>query len=601
MLGSSRRTQRPRRRRAQLAMLMAALSGAWLMAAPTEAQQSDAFYLRKNGAFYHYPRESRTTFASLTARIESGYYAERGVHTLAIYCPYRAGGLWRGVPALDFFTTNPETGSVADFKAMTAAAHARGMAVILYMGLLFVDHESPLWIKAQNDHASGVSSMEEASFRWAAQPGAEVPEFGAWDYSELAGAHFGTSWDHPALDLAGSAAQSLVRQVLSFWLDQGVDGFEYDAPSGFWGATPALLKQLLSDHPNAHGSGPKYLIGEGHFANPDNAHENDALGFTHVLLSGDDDQSSVAWETIRGELSLDELEAHFALHIDGRRSAGRGVKSVSLYTQMSAEERALEAALLAGNGSHMEIEYDTNYALLSAEQQRHYDTVLKALARSEAEAPRAARVRLSTDSPDTEYAVLRTSPDGKERAVNVYNVARSPATVRVLLTGQGFQEGELGFDLVAESDGPAVRDGQLRLELPALGYAFLRFGAARNPSGDAGGGGAPRDAGGEAGAADAGSGLDMTGTPSDAGAPFDAESDAETLRDASAAPSSPEAAEPPAEDDAAEDEAERPARGGGCATRAPSPEAPASALPGLLLLTWRALRRRRTSERPLSG
>src|SRR5690606_24333402 len=132
-----------------------------------EGEPDAPFYLRQNGSFYHYVRENGTTFQSIERRIREGYYLERGIHILSIYCPYHASEEWRGVPALDFFSTNPNTGSVADFESMVRAAHRADMHVIVYLGLLFVNERNPLWIKAQHDRKAGVPSAEVSTFRWA--------------------------------------------------------------------------------------------------------------------------------------------------------------------------------------------------------------------------------------------------------------------------------------------------------------------------------------------------------------------------------------------------------------------------------------------------
>lgn len=434
--------------------------------------------MRAGGSFYHYVRENSTTFSSITARIKEGYYAARGVKILTIYCPYKATEEWSGVPALDFFSTNPNTGSIADFEAMTAAAHENGMAVIMYAGLLFVDEKNPTWLKADKDHANGVDSPEASIFRFAANHDGEVPEFGSWMESEQGG-FFAASWNHPAIDIGREPGRKYVESVIKFWLDKGVDGFEYDAPGGFWGGTPSLLKQLLVDLPqNYDKTRPKYLIGEGHYAAASNEKANNTVGFTHVLLSGDSDDRSVATDVMNGTSSVDALEQHFARYVDARRAAGRGVRSVSLYDlDMTPAERALEAAVLAGNGSYMEIDHDSVYSEMSAEHQRQYDTVFKALASSAAEAPGAGRKRLTTGNSDSmEYAVLRTSPTGMERAVNVYNFENAPATVVVNLAGSGIPDGSVAFDLVTQANANKVSAQKYTVQLPALGYAFLRFG-----------------------------------------------------------------------------------------------------------------------------
>jgi hypothetical protein len=360
------------------------------------AQAAEPFFMRQTGGMFHYPRESDTKFASIKTRIEMGYYSSRGIRNLIFYCPYKATEEFRGVPAVDHFATNPNTGTVEDFGAMATAAHAHGMAVVAYMGLLFFDPTAPIWVKAQMDHKAGTASKEANMFLWADDADGDVADYGGWEYSDAAGSFFATSWERPAIYLGTADGREYVKSVLKFWMDLGVDGFEYDSVESFWGADYDILKDVLSTYPNSYSNGQKYLIREGPMAGYDNAEESDVIGLTHVLLSGDTDDRSVATDVMNGEMTVDALEAHFATFLDARRARGRGAKAVSNYSEMPAAERALEAAVLAGSGAVMEIDNDMNYKLLDAATQQQYDTVFVALARSTAEAPGASRRRVPT-------------------------------------------------------------------------------------------------------------------------------------------------------------------------------------------------------------
>jgi len=456
----------------------------------------EPFFMKQTGGFYHYVRESSTTFASIKSKIESDYYSARGVRNLIFYCPYRASEEYRGVPAVDFFSTNPNTGSVDDFRAMVTAAHAKGMGVVAYMGLLFVDPENAIWLKAQQDHKAGVNSPEANTFLWADEPSDEVQDYGGWEYSEIADSYYATSWERPAIHVGHADGRAYVKSVLAFWLALGVDGFEYDSLESFWGQTPSILKDLLVTYPNTHTPGQKYLLREGPLASYGNAEESDSIGLTHVLLSGDTDDRSVATDVVSGEMTVDQLETHFATFLDARRAAGRGAKAVSNYSDMSAGERAFEAAVLAGNGAVMEIDYDEIYKLLDQNTQKQYDAVFAALARSTAEAPGASRKRVPTGSNKLTYGVVRVSTDGAARVLNLYNFAKQPSMLQVDLSGTGISPGDVPLDLVTNAPGAAVTATAYSVSLPALGYALLGFGQL---NGGGGTGGVPAETAGSGG------------------------------------------------------------------------------------------------------
>jgi MYXO-CTERM domain-containing protein len=460
------------------------------------AQAAEPFFMQQTGGFFHYVRESSTKFSDIKAKIESGYYASRGVRNLIFYCPYSATDEFRGVPAVDHFATNANTGTVEDFGAMVVAAHARGMAVSAYMGLLFVDPTNAIWVKAQKDHEAGTHSTEEKIFRWAAQDSDDAQEYGGWDYSDAAGSYYATSWERPAIDLDRAEGRAYVESVLEFWMDLGVDGFEYDSIESFWGGTPEILKDVLVTYPNGYSTGQKYLIREGPTASFDNEEENDLIGLTHILLSGDTDDRSVATDVMDGSMTVDDLEEHFAKYLDARRKVGHGAKAVSHYRDDTPAERALDAAVLAGNGAVMEIDFDQNYSALDQAHQQQYDAVFVGLARSSAEAPGASRKRVPA-TPDTAYAIVRQSVDGAERALNVYNFAKQPAMVKVDLSDTGIVAGDAPVDLVTDKPATAVAGNQYTVSLPASGYALLGFSETTNTGGspdvpdpDAGTGGA---------------------------------------------------------------------------------------------------------------
>jgi hypothetical protein len=433
------------------------------------------FYLSLNGAYFYYPRESSTRFGTIRENIESGYYDARGVQFLTFYCPYRAAEEWRGVPAIDFFDTNPNTGTIEDFRAMAAAADAHGIAVTMYIGLLFVDWENARWIQAQRDHAARVDSDAENTFLWEGDPGYGNPARSAAGYahSAVAGANFATSWDHPAINLGHPAGRAYVASVLQFWIDAGVDGFEYDAPGMFWGWEVSRVHDLLTANPDAYAGRRLYYVPEG--TTYRNEEEHDAVGYTHQLLGDDDDERSLATDVLNGERSFDELEAHFRTYLDARRERGRGSKSVSTEADLTVEQRAFEAALLAGNGAHFEIAIQGPYGQLNSAQRATYDAVFAGLARSPAEAPIADRVRLHTNNDNDFYAVLRVSADGTERAVNVYNRTTRSAHITVNLRSAGIADGSTTTELITNAPAGAARGGSFEVDLPGPGYGFYRF------------------------------------------------------------------------------------------------------------------------------
>ncbi|RKP51570.1 hypothetical protein D7Z26_17455 [Cohnella endophytica] len=437
-------------------------------AVPTNAFQ------KQNGSYYYYVREGSTTFASLTANVQSGYYSARGVNNLMTYCPYKASSEWRGVPAVDFYNVNSNTGTLTDFANMVTAAHNAGITVTMYIGLLFVHTTNPDWVQAQNDKKNGVNSSLANTFRWSTTNTGSVPPNGGWAWSSLANSYYATSWGMPALDYAKQQGRDYAKNVLKFWMDKGVDGFEFDAPGDFWGMSAADEKDILITLPQTYTTNSKLLNAEGTAGAYTNQTWSDSFGFTHILINGDNDTESFATRVMKGTSTVNDLENQFAAYLDPRRAKGQGVLAWSLYdTALTGDQRALDAAVMAGSGAFYSTDIQQVYNLLSTADRTKYDNVFKALQASPAEAPNASRKRLSTGSDSKYYAVIRTSADGTKSVLNIYNFKNASATITVNLTDSGITVPQTPVNLATGGSGTAISSSSYSVTLPAYGYLFL--------------------------------------------------------------------------------------------------------------------------------
>ena len=455
------------------------------------------------GWFYHYVRATddypATPYDDITANIEDGFYSERGASNVMIYGPYRASADFRGLPAIDFFEAQAGTGTIQDFEDLVRAAHANRLTVTVYMALLSVHRSNDIFRKAEADVRDGVASAEASMFRWASEEPApserpaDFPEYeGGWAFSETAGQWFVTSWGYPALDYANAETRDYVKGVLRFWLDTGVDGIEYDYPLSFLGmrsddmtfVDPNMVDVLISTALR-HSPRSTWLHAEGAGQFWDEAW-NDQVGFTHILINGDEDRWSFPYAVMddgamRRRKTVADLEAHWAEFFDRRRQRdpGLGVNAWSLYVfDMSAAQRALDAAVQAGMGALYSIDVEEIYARLTADERSAYDDVFRTLKRTPALAPGASRVQRPAaicggDVADQVYAVERTSVDGTRTVLNIYNFTDEPQCVAVDLTESAITVPQTPVDLSTERDAAAISSASYEVELPAFGYRFL--------------------------------------------------------------------------------------------------------------------------------
>lgn len=133
-----------------------------------------------------------------------------------------------GYDATDYGAVEPRLGSAGDLSELIAAAHQRGMRVIL-------------------DYVVNHISSEHAAFR-AAQADERSPEaawfsFTRWPDQYLS--FFGVQ-DMPQIDSDAPPARDYMIAQACYWLEQGVDGFRLDYANGpshaFWSVFRAATR-----------------------------------------------------------------------------------------------------------------------------------------------------------------------------------------------------------------------------------------------------------------------------------------------------------------------------------------------------------------------
>lgn len=486
-------------------------------------------FRERNGTVTHYVRDPEgydgyrypaTTWQSIRMGIEDGWYADRGINHLLVYGAWRSSEHFLGLPPLDYFAVQVGTGTLADFDAMVTAARAREMGILLYLELIYVHPDNPVFVKAAADRLAGVDSFERRLFRWddrepptgRCPSDAGLPPAASWtsDPSIAGGRCYVQSWGElagtlprgfPALDFERPEAMAYAKRVLGFWIDHGADGFIFDAAHTYLGMSdPATNPEHLArqrdlhvdfvrDHVRPDGT---HAVGwtqdEGVFGDHGAMAMADTIGFTHIRAQGGDDGNSFASQAIRTPAidgrTVDQLEDHWATYVDTRRQHGGGAVASLLYgsaVTVPGPIRALDMAL-AGGAAGLELYFSYQHHLpdLSAEDQERFFDVLRALDASPALAPGASRERLPTPVEDPRtYAVLRRSMDGSRAALAVFNLAPEAACVTVELAGSGITVPQTTTDLAAGTPGPTLGASVVSFPLPARGWQFLEVDAGR--------------------------------------------------------------------------------------------------------------------------
>ncbi|WP_341358508.1 alpha-amylase family glycosyl hydrolase [Georgenia sp. M64] len=149
-----------------------------------------------------------------------------------------------GYDTIDHFEVDPRLGDRADLDALLAAAHDRGLKVVLDGVFNHVGSQHPLFLRALE---GGPTAPEAALFRLTWPDGGGEPVHESFEGHEAL----------VALDHDDDGVAELVTEVMDHWLRAGFDGWRLDAayavPLPFW---QRVLPGVRAAHPEA------YLLGE---------------------------------------------------------------------------------------------------------------------------------------------------------------------------------------------------------------------------------------------------------------------------------------------------------------------------------------------------
>ncbi len=136
--------------------------------------------------------------------------------------PIHPSPSYHGYDVTDYYTVNPEYGTLDDFKRLLKEAHQRGIRIIIDFVLNHTSDQHP-WFKASLNSQSPFHSW----YVWSeTDPGQQ-----GWHPAVPTGFYYGYFGEHmPDLDYTNPAVTAQMEDVARFWLqDIGVDGLRLDA------------------------------------------------------------------------------------------------------------------------------------------------------------------------------------------------------------------------------------------------------------------------------------------------------------------------------------------------------------------------------------
>jgi maltose alpha-D-glucosyltransferase / alpha-amylase len=173
-------------------------------------------------------------FPGLIAKLD--HIAELGVNAIWLLPFYPSPRLDDGYDISDYRAVHPEYGTIGDFKRFVAAAHARGIRVVIELVINHTSGQHP-WFQRARRAKPGSAARDfyvwsDTDERYA---GTRIifldTERSNWTWDPVANAYYWHRFysHQPDLNFDNPKVIEAVLAVMRFWLDLGVDGLRLDA------------------------------------------------------------------------------------------------------------------------------------------------------------------------------------------------------------------------------------------------------------------------------------------------------------------------------------------------------------------------------------
>jgi alpha-glucosidase len=219
----------------------------------------------ERGAIYQvYPRSFQDSdgdgvgdLRGIEARLD--YLVNLGIDAIWISPIYPSPMADFGYDVADYCGVDPGFGTLADFDRLLAAAHARGVRIILDFVPNHSSDQHPWFVESRRSR----TNPKRDWYVWrdpapgGGPPNNWISDFGgsAWEWDEATSQYYLHAFlkEQPDLDWRNPAVQQAMYDVLRFWFARGVDGFRIDV---LWHLVKA---EGLPDNP----ANPAYRAGMG--------------------------------------------------------------------------------------------------------------------------------------------------------------------------------------------------------------------------------------------------------------------------------------------------------------------------------------------------
>ena len=204
----------------------------------------------------------RTTARTLRHVIDDlDRIADLGFDVIELFAPCHGGTAYEGLDVIDFDMIDPALGTMDDFTTLVQECHRRGIALVAFLNLGYVNERYAPFLQACDDMRGNVVTDDTRKFIWADSPDATVPyqaddhflqgSDGRWLWSDRAQHYFWVKWEGesgdavlPQLNWGDPGWRREAARILDFWRTGGVDGVVLDAVNWYVGCDWVSIRAL---------------------------------------------------------------------------------------------------------------------------------------------------------------------------------------------------------------------------------------------------------------------------------------------------------------------------------------------------------------------
>ncbi len=194
---------------------------------------TDAPWWRSAVVYQIYPRSFADAdgdgvgdLPGITSRLD--HLAELGVDVIWLSPVYPSPQDDNGYDIADYQDIDPAFGTLADFDALLAGVHERGMKLIMDLVVNHTSDEHPWFVESRASR----DNPKRDWYWWRERPNNWGSFFSgsAWELDPATGEHYLHlfSRKQPDLNWENPDVREAVHAMMRWWLDRGVDGFRMD-------------------------------------------------------------------------------------------------------------------------------------------------------------------------------------------------------------------------------------------------------------------------------------------------------------------------------------------------------------------------------------